>query len=147
MNTLINSIYVTNALPKRKTGQRKLSYFLRRERCSKLGRCKHRPSCTRLRLWRTMKVISVSVLKAMLKGIVLRRRHLLIYKFIGYIDYAKMPYNCIRINLGITYYKIRAVSCASASVQSRTKRIKRHFLIIRHERNKKISSISLDAYQ
>ena len=80
----------THAFRQKEKRQRKLSYFLRRERCSKLVRCKHRPSCTRLRLWRTMTVIAVSVLKAMLKGIVLRRRHLLIYKFIGYIDYAKM---------------------------------------------------------
>ncbi len=71
--------------PKLKAGQQKLSYFLRRERCSKLGRCKHRPSCTRLRQRRTLTAIAVSVLKAMLKGTVLRRKHLLIYKFTGYI--------------------------------------------------------------
>ena len=34
-------------------------FFLRRERCSKLGRSKHRPSCTRLRLRHTMTVIAV----------------------------------------------------------------------------------------
>ena len=48
-----------NSPPKLKAGQRKLSYFLRRERCSKPGRCKHRPSCTRLRLRHTMMAIAV----------------------------------------------------------------------------------------
>ena len=49
----------THAFRQKEKRQRKLSYFLRRERCSKLGRCKHRPSCTRLRLRHTMTVIAV----------------------------------------------------------------------------------------
>ena len=66
-STIGNRVYVKSvprvriplSPPKLKAGQRKLSYFLRRERCSKLVRCKHRPSCTRLRLWHTMTAIAV----------------------------------------------------------------------------------------
>ena len=50
----------THAFRQKEKRQRKLSYFLRRERCSKLGRCEHRPSCTRLRLRRTLTAIAVA---------------------------------------------------------------------------------------
>ena len=65
-STIGNRVYVKSVprvriplSPPKEKRQRKLSYFLRRERCSKLGRCKHRPSCTRLRLRHTLTAIAV----------------------------------------------------------------------------------------
>ena len=95
----------THAFRQKEKRERKLSYFLRRERCSKLGRCEHRPSCTRLRLRHTMTVIAVRRISPPCMCRPQNQNYMSIVRAVFYsviIDFVK-----VRVKISVNRYRSR----------------------------------------